>query len=481
MGAGLDRLLADFVSIFWPLVYAAQVAFVCGSERRHQLFLGGRGTGKTWALMLKALYLALINPACPGAVFGRTQKEITHKLFPMFLAHCETFRRATGVNLVRNHNKGDQTTTLINGSVIFWLSYGREDALASDRGYDLAWAVMDEIEHSQVDSSYAFGVVNFAIRHPLAKVQQLAVATTPDGLRGVTSEFLKAQRSGSADHFVCTATINDNPYTSEEEKAKLKASCSRRLWKQEGLGIVLMPTGVVFSEYDEATHLIPWKWDPRLPYVVGIDWGTSHAYWCLIQVCSERYHRGRLELPAGSWVVAREQKVEDVSRVQFRGLIERAIRAVGYAPSCMVADRAVKGENMWLRGAFAEMCEYGVKTCSSSEEQDVLAGVEAVRSMLDPEEGLPTLYFSRELDPTLSIEGRCLRGAMINYRYEKRRTPDGELVVTNRPSKDNINDHQVDGLRMPIVMTAKIPQLHGGDVLPFVQRHRIVGITRRAA
>jgi hypothetical protein len=476
----VEALAADFVSIFWPVLYLAQIRFVVGSDRRYQLFLGGRGTGKTWALMLKALFLALLNPNCPGAVFGRTVKEIEHKLRPMFFQHVETFRRATGINLVVHHNKGDQTTTLITGGLIYWLSYGREDALANDRGYDLAWAVMDEIEHSQVNAAYAFGVVNFAIRHPLARVQQLAVATTPDGLRGVTADFVKAQRNNSPDHYVCRSTVYDNPYTSEDEKAKLKASCSKRLWKQEGLGVVLMPSGVVFAEYDETAHLIPWKWDPRLPYVMGIDWGTSNAYWMQAQVLPDEMRIGDRVLPAGSWVVARERKVEDVSRAQWRRMVEEAVDEAGGPPACMVGDRAVKKENGWLRGAFAAMTEYGIKTCDSRDEQSVIHGVEAVRSMLDPADGTaPRLYLSQELDPTLSIDGRGLRGALINYRYVRRRTDDGDLVTTNKPNKDDINDHQVDGLRMAVIKTAKVAELHGGDVLPFLQRHSNMDLDQR--
>lgn len=453
------KLQVDWTKVFWAKPYPQQERFVFGSARRRQLFLGGRGTGKTWALMLKVLFLALRNHGRVGAVFGRTQKEIELKLLRYFLEHCATFQRVTGIRLVRSHNAKFGVTTLFNGSQIFWLTYGREDALANARGYDLAWAVMDEVDHAHVEGVYAMGVIDFAVRgdHPEL---QLAVATTPDGLRGVTGHFLQLQRDRDPNVFVSHATVYDNPFKSEREIEILKAGCSNALWKQEGLGYVLTPSNVVFGEYDEARHVVPWRWKRDLPYVLCIDWGTSHAYWCMVQVT-----------PDGRWIVAREQKVEGVSRIQFRELVKAAVEDIGYPPSGVANDRAVRSEKLWARGYFGSVAEFGVKSCDSTQEQSIPFGVEAIRSMMDPVDEEPKLLFSDTLSPTLRKDGRGLRGALINYRFAMRMDPDGSKVQTNQPLKDDINDHPIDALRYGVVMFAKQRKLHGGRILPFARAH----------
>lgn len=449
--------------IFWERKHRKQLKFVFGSARRYQLFLGGRGAGKSWALLLKALILSMANPNADGAVFGRTlTKDVAAKLFPLFMAHCATFKRKTGIQLVQGHDKASWITTMRNGARIHWLSYGRIDQLEKNRGYDLAWAVLDEAENAQVDPAYAMVVIDDAVRSPAATHFELAIATTPNGLRGAVGVFLRAQSNGSEDHFVVHATSMDNPFLDQEQIAKRRRGRSTRLAKQEIDAIVLRPANVVMAEFKKRKHVVPYTVHEGLLWVVGIDWGTTKGHIVAAQVDDH-----------GRWTVFAEDRVDQVTRPQFRQRVEKFIakwwERIGDPPHLIAADRAISEENAWLRSRFGSHCLGGVTTCESLQEQAVLRGIGYIQFMLDPADGSPLrLQFSDDLTQSLDSGELGIVGAMTGYRY-RTILVDGVAQPTNSPMKDQIHDDPIDSLRYAVTMSRLIPELHGGGPLPCVE------------
>jgi len=465
-----DEVIAEWSEIF-PM-YAQQEDFVTGSRRGSQLFCGGRGTGKTRALANKALALACMNPgrqrsdgswvACPGAILGRTAREIVDKIEPYFEEDLRRFKEATGINLLARYNKALQRYTLINGAQIYKLSYGRSDSLAKVRGYTFAWACVDEIDHAEVDGAIALEIISATLRHPLALEPQFACCTTPDGMRGAIAHFATRQSAGDAEVYIQTATVYDNPYVDDRFRERLKAGCSPRRWQQEGLGKILRPSEVVFVDYDDSTHVIPWVWQRDLPYVLGIDWGEAHAYVCAIEV----------DPTDGTWVVAREHKMEDGSRPRFRQAIVRMVQDIGTPPYMIGSDRAVTEENGWLHATFGAGCPGGIMHFEKTDHQRRSWGIGAIASMLSPgDRDRPRLYLSSDLAAHLEMTGRGIRRAIAFYSYQKRRMETGELVVTNTPEFNTPNCHPCDALRYIVGVSVWDPYLHGGDALPYALAH----------
>ena len=79
-----------------------------------------------------------------------------------------------------------------------------------------------------------------------------------------------------------------------------------------------------------------------------------------------------------------------------------------------------------------------IKTRQSKSDQDVWGGIEVVRSLLDPTEGPPRLYFS---DRLLKTEKR---GVISCFEQARRKTKDGEVL--DGMYKDNVSDHQIDAI-----------------------------------
>ena len=88
----------DLVEVFGP--YRKQVEFLT-SPSRHRFFCAGRGAGKSWTLTLDVLLRALANPGVPGALLGRTERDLSRNLLPFLRDHLETLRRATGIDYVQ--------------------------------------------------------------------------------------------------------------------------------------------------------------------------------------------------------------------------------------------------------------------------------------------------------------------------------------------------------------------------------------------
>lgn len=473
-----------------------QAAFIAGSTRRHQYFLGGIGTGKTKALGRKALYLALAQPGVTGALLGRTGNDIQQTVFPSFWEDVELLQQSSGLQIVTSHNKGERSVSLANGSRILFRPYDQVDKL---RGLNLAFAGMDEIEYCLGDPGHSFNVVNGRVRRGRPGMRQVFCVSTPNGLRGAVELFLSRLQGGSRRYFVQHATVFDNPWIFDDDACEtchgareldgskcwrcggcgraseyidaLREGCSARMWRQEGEGRVLKPVAAIFDEYDEATHLIRWQWRDDLPWVLCIDWGgPAHAYFSAVQVTDKPIAVDGRALPPGSWVVAYEEKHDQISRGDFRDRIRRFVMARGN-PYWSGSDRAVTDENRWLKRALRG-CRY-TKWCESKTDQSVRHGVGMLQYMLRPLIGPPRLYVSRDLPRTTGKAGVGLRGALLGYQHVvDPRNPD---LILEDIAKDGITDHPIDALRYGVVTSARHKPLHGGAALAYVTAREIVG------
>lgn len=119
----------------------------------------------------------------------------------------------------------------------------------------------------------------------------LMLISTPRGKRNHMYETEKLWRAemeaGNPRYYVSHATSYDNPYNSREWLAEQErmyiAAGQEDLWAQEFLAEYTSVSGAVykkFTEYkgDEQWHVGDYPYNPDLPVVIGIDWGTDHPF-----------------------------------------------------------------------------------------------------------------------------------------------------------------------------------------------------------
>ena len=195
----------DLAGVFRP--YRKQAEFLT-SRARNRFFLAGRGAGKSWALTLDALLQALLNPGVPGALLGRTERDLKKNLLPFLRHHLAELQAATGFNWVRRFSADEQAIHLHNGSTIYWQGYERVDKL---RGQNLAWVCADEICWSEADELTVYETLVGCVRVPCPR-PGFSLASSPNGLRGITKLFRDRQLEGHPDFYVARATSYDNPH-----------------------------------------------------------------------------------------------------------------------------------------------------------------------------------------------------------------------------------------------------------------------------
>ena len=110
----------------------AQVSF-WEDDSRVKGFIGGVGSGKTFA---GAAQILAMPPGSSGMVVAPT--------YPMLRDLCQTtfFDDVCPPSLIREHNKSENKTTLINGTTIIWRS--AEHGWKRLRGPNLGWLWVDE-------------------------------------------------------------------------------------------------------------------------------------------------------------------------------------------------------------------------------------------------------------------------------------------------------------------------------------------------
>lgn len=435
--------------------YERQADFIFGDSLFH-LFLGGVGSGKSHALACAAIVRALRNPGSVGALLGRTEIDLRTVLLPNLFDRLQEMQDQSKVNWIKDYDKGNACLRLLNDSVIWFRPYNRISKL---RGLTLTWAAADEVEWSEADPEEIWTVITGRLRGQ-GPCPGFLVATSPNGLRGITKKFVEAQRKyleaqarGTAvapwdQYRITAATSYDNPYLPQHFFDSLQAMSKRR-YMQEVEGRVLKPLHTVLAV--ETRHFIEWSWREHLtlPRVYGVDWGhQDHHVAIMCQVT-----------PQGQWIVADELICDGMPRGHFQDRLQKWMQSHGtVAPRAIGCDRAAPVENQDLQLRWRNT---PVRWLESREEQQVSRGLECMRDMLDPLEGAPLLVFSRSLRGTVEGATAGIVPALRGYCY----TLDANGEPTAKPRKDNTHDHAVDALRYAIMATADFPDLHGGKRL----------------
>jgi len=439
------------LSVAWK-PYDKQADFIFSDALFH-LFLGGVGSGKSHALACAAITRALRNPGAVGALLGRTEIDLRTVLLPSLFDRLQELQNQTKINWIKDYDKGNACLRLINDSVIWFRPYNRISKL---RGLTLTWAAADEVEWSEADPEEIWTVLTGRLRGQ-GPCPGFIVATSPNGLRGITKKFVDAQRqyldarnNGKPttpwdQYRVTCSTSFDNPYLPSHFFESLSAM-SRRRYQQEVEGKVLRPLNTVLQL--EARHVIDWSWreHSHLPRVYGVDWGGQDHHVALM--CQVE--------PSGRWIVADELICDGMPRGHFQDRLLRWMQGHGHrAPAVISADRAAPVENQELQLRWRQT---PVRWMEGREEQAVTRGLETLRDLLDPIDGDPQLVFSSSLSQTVQGPTAGILPALRGYCYHL----DAEGQPTAKPKKDNVHDHMVDCLRYAVLGTADNIELHGG-------------------
>lgn len=181
------------------------------SSLRSIAFVGGVGSGKTRASVLKAL----AQPAgSTGMLIAPTFTMLKDALLRTFLEIAKP--------LIVRFNQSELTAQLLNGSTILFRSADNPDRL---RGPNLAWAGLDEAALMHADT------INIMIGRLRLEPGTLWFTTTPRGKNHWLYEYTR-----NNDTLVVRARTMDNPYLPKAFVEQLRKQYTSDFYRQEVLG-----------------------------------------------------------------------------------------------------------------------------------------------------------------------------------------------------------------------------------------------------
>ncbi len=370
-------------------------------QKRFKAYIGGVGSGKTYAGAAAALIEAASRPKTTGLVVAPTYPMIRDVVLP---AVFKLFPRA----VVKRYLETKHELVLAGGSKIIFRSADKPDKL---RGLNLAWAWIDEAAY--VPRSL-WDIVIGRLRDRRGS-RRAWITTTPKGRNWVWEVFVK---NPTPEHGWVHATTYDNVYLPEDYIKSLEARYKSEFFEQEVLGKFVKFEGLVYKEFDESKHIVD-----ELPefeeVVAGVDWGYTNPAVVLVvgfdsdgraYVAEEFYRRG----------VLIEQIVEVAKKMRDRW----GVRIFYCDPS----------EPTFI----AQFQKAGLKAVPASN--DVIPGIAAVKSLLSSD----ALFIHRSAQSTID--------EILSYRWKE--TKDGEMMDV--PEKEN--DHAMDALRYAVYSHLKRPK-----------------------
>lgn len=262
-----------------------QAAFFA-DKHRHVAYGGARGGGKSWAVRVKAVLLALRWDGIKILIVRKSYRELTNN-------HIDPMRAMLPKSVAR-YNKQEKTFTFGNGSTIQFGYCATEGDLAQYQGAEYDVIMLDEA--TQLQEAW-IRKINLAVRGPNGLPKRTYYTCNPGGpAHGyikrlfVDRNYQDAERA--EDYSFVQAFVTDNAalmqmqpeYLAELEALppKLRAAWLEGRWD--------VYDGQFFEEFADrpehyadriGTHVIaPFEIDPAWTIYRSFDWGYSKPFSC---------------------------------------------------------------------------------------------------------------------------------------------------------------------------------------------------------
>lgn len=378
--------------------YKAQYDFLTAPDR-FTAFVGGIGSGKTFAGCCKAL--AMCQHGGLGLVIAPTYPMLRDATLRTFMDVCN--------GAVKEFHKGEMRATVGNGEVLFRSADDPERL----RGPNLSWAYIDE---AALCHKMTWPIVLGRLREG-GKAGPCWITTTPKGRNWVWSEFVEQRRDGYA---IFKASTAHNPYLATEFVKDLQASYVGDFARQELHGEFVGFQGLIYEEFNREVHVD--KPSGMFNQVIaGVDWGYTNPTVILVL---------GIDSDGRAWVVE-----EFYQRRQLIGDV-------------VTAARGLQGK--WGIETFycdpsepANLQQMGrAQLTARPADNAVTEGIQRVKARLvDAGDGKRRLYVTPSCVNTIA--------EFESYCWKQQR--DGDL----KDEPDKTNDHAMDALRYALMAVDK--------------------------
>ena len=169
----------------WADLLPAQKEFVSDETHRILGYVGGFGSGKSFALAAKAIWLGCSNPGTTAMIAEPSFPMVRSVLIPAMDLALEKWEVDYDFRL---SPQPEYTLKLPTGNVKL-LAQSAEN-WQRVRGQNISFVLWDEADTSPVETAQKAGEM-FLARMRTGKVNQLALASTPEGYRYCFRQFVE--------------------------------------------------------------------------------------------------------------------------------------------------------------------------------------------------------------------------------------------------------------------------------------------------
>lgn len=268
----------------------SQYDFITDTATKYLLFLGGVGSGKTFALAAFACanMMREAGTGTLGAILANSYQQIEQVVLPNLWSLFEAMGMESKIDYVYNERPprswGDWPTRFKKHTNILSVRDWGQAVVRSVENYDMlrglefGWVIGDEARDW---SHEAFRVVVGRLRCKRASARLLRLASTPFGFNWIYDEFeelpAKNPRVAAERRTVRSSTYENRDNLPPDYIESLETSYDKIVSQQEiHARYVSMNKGVVYHAFDRTAHVsADAKPRPGVPWMVSFDFNRS--------------------------------------------------------------------------------------------------------------------------------------------------------------------------------------------------------------
>lgn len=248
-----------------------QVKFIAESTKHWNLAHGSVRSGKTVGTLWRFMQAAYECPDSQIFMVGHSSDTIYQNAIRLLLESPQftVFRPfctwQPGERVLRYRDKKIKT-----------LGAKDEGAIGNFQGKTMSLVYCDEM------TLYPESIIDM-IDTRLSNPHSMGFASmNPSFPSHKLKQWIDKADEGDSNYYALHFTLDDNPYLDPSYKNRIKASLSGVFYKRNYLGLWVLAEGAIFDCFDKAIHVV--KKPPRCAdyWIVGIDFGTSNSFACLV-------------------------------------------------------------------------------------------------------------------------------------------------------------------------------------------------------
>lgn len=265
-----------------------QEDFILNANAKINLAHGPMRSGKTMCVVYKFLEEVLL---CPGEqiwLIGYTQDAIYQNVVRFILDKSnKIFGPFAAISTWMPGNK----LLKIGKKTIYCLGASDESSVGQIQGKTFDLCYCNEM------TLFPDNVIQTIFTRLSMPHSKLFADMNPTYPTHLCKKWIDLARSGDKTYYELSWSIDDNPFLTDDFKKSLKQTLSGLFLRRNYYGEWCLAEGAIFDFFDDSIHVVDRPPTAADYWIAGIDYGTDHAFACILVGISE----GNYSKPAIMW------------------------------------------------------------------------------------------------------------------------------------------------------------------------------------